>query len=109
MIIIGEPDAPVDTVAADDRHMVSRSIVAFGAPAVTYENVASVESGPPARAFSPTVLRGGIFGGAFPSTSSSERPVQASVQAETRTPSRRSEEAEGEDIDAPAPESPVTY
>lgn len=116
MVVAGTPDAPADAVETDDRRMVSRSIVAFGTPAVTYENVASVGEKPDRqrRGFSPMVLRGGIFGGSFPSTSSPQ-PVQASVPAEARpqarkpAPSRLSAEPEGEAIEAPAPESPVTY
>jgi hypothetical protein len=116
-VVAGAPDAPVDAVDTDDRRMVSRSIVAVGTPALAYENVASVGEKPdrPRRGFSPMVLRGGIAGGAFPSTSSPERPMQASApaneqpEARNPAPSRRSADPEGEPIDAPAPESPVTY
>ncbi len=117
MIVAGPPDMPQDAEETGERRMVTRSILAFGPPNVAYENVASVGEKPkmPRRGFAPMVLRGGIAGGAFPSTSSPEQPVQASVPAETRpdarTPaaSRQSAEPEGEPIDAPAPESPVTY
>ncbi len=114
MIVAGAPDAAPAVEGAEDRRMVSRSILAFGPPNVAYENVASVgeKPGKQRRGISPMVLRGGIAGGAISSASS---PVQVSVpankQPEARkpAPSRRSAEPEGEPIDAPAPESPVTY
>jgi hypothetical protein len=109
MIVAGPPDMPEDAVETDERRMVTRSILAFGPPDVAYENVASVGEKPkkPRRGFAPMVLRGGIAGGAFSSASS---PVQASAPADARpTPSRQSAAPNGDPVDAPAPESPVTY
>ncbi|WP_353642300.1 hypothetical protein [Mesorhizobium sp. WSM2239] len=64
-VIAGPPDEAPAAAETDDRHMVSRSIIAFGPSNVAYENVASVGE-KTQRDFSPMVLRGGIAGGAFP-------------------------------------------
>jgi hypothetical protein len=112
MIVAGPPDMPEHAVETEERRMVTRSILAFGPPDVAYENVASVGEKPkkPRRGFAPMVLRGGIAGGAFSSASSPERPVQASVPADALPPpSRQSAAPKDELVDAPAPESPVTY
>jgi hypothetical protein len=116
MIVAGPPDMPDDAVATDERRMVTRSILAFGPRDVAYENVASVGEKPkrPRSGVSPTVLRGGIAGGAFSSASSPERRVQASVPAEAPLDAQPPAPADtpaaaGEEPDAPAPESEVTY
>ena len=126
MVVAGAPDKAEDAAATDERRMVSRSIVAFGPPDVTYENVASVGNKPekPRRDFSPMVLRGGIAGGAFPSPSGAGQPVQtAPKEAKTppadrpamQPPARKRSSVSGDEEPItpepapPAPESPVTY
>jgi hypothetical protein len=117
-VVAGAPDAAEYAVVAEDRRMVSRSILAFGPPDVAYENVASVGKKPekPRGGFSPVVLRGGIAGGAFSPVSTPEQPVQASVPASARpeapspAPAGTSAAAGDEEAAAaPAPEAPVTH
>lgn len=88
MIVAGAPDAAPAAEEAEDRRMVSRSILAFGPPNVAYENVASVGNKPDKqrRGFSPMVLRGGIAGGAFPSPSSPEPAFQPAKPLEAKAP-----------------------